>query len=532
MRPVLATQFAISPQTGSTGRSVAREIARASLDWCAGWYSRKPSAPALLPEVDGGTTNPMVGHQVGATVLSEDAAGGEWELRWSYPSDQDASALWTTEVRVLWDDVGVEVAIMLSIASTEFAIRPFSYDVFPPRLVRTLVDSYACELAGRRLRTTAQQVSLSTVATFGSEHLSDPKRRLPIVLISREHRSNLFLVDPASLARDLCGLAEVWAINDKWTSFGLSDALGARLSCYDGAVRTYWPGFTTTADPYQHPLIFPTRLRALEAQGTTVSRYLVRHFAPVSALRFTDSERVLRRRHAVAEQARRAAEFRAREIAQSSSIQEIEAQLLEAFDAQYRLQAALEEALGRERDVRNELAIVKQNFALVSAMSLGETEEEGEEPEEEPQSVLEALQIAETEYPILSFWPSARDSASESHFARPDHVLRALSALAEVGQLYFEQRRTRRPLGSIESLFVERGNFKYAPSDSQTTITKYGKDRTFTRDGGKKLFERHLTLGGGDRQNCLQIYFDFDDSERVVQVGYCGVHLPYDGMRS
>lgn len=38
---------------------------------------------------------------------------------------------------------------------------------------------------------------------------------------------------------------------------------------------------------------------------------------------------------------------------------------------------------------------------------------------------------------------------------------------------------------------------------------------------------RHLTLGGGDRQNCLQVYFEFDRDARKVLIGYCGVHLPH-----
>lgn len=531
MRPVLATQFAVSPVPGTANRSVAHDIAQASLDWCAAWYSRKLTAPVLLPGADGGQTTPIAGHSVETATLSEDASGGEWELRWSYPSEVDSSALWTSEIRVLWDSEGVEVSIVLSITSTEFAVRPFTYDIFPPRLVRTLVDSYDCELGGRRLRSTAQQISLPTVTAFVTDQLCHPQRRLPVVLVSREHRSNLFVVDPAGLARDLCGLAEVWATNDKWTSFGLSDAIGPRLSCYDGAVRTYWPGFTIDADPYQHPLILPERLRALEMQGNTVSRYLVRHLAPVSALRFTESERVLRRRRVVAEQIRRAAEARARDIAQSSNVQEIEAQLLEAFDAQYRLQAALEQAQARESDLRDELAAVKQNFALVSTASRDESAAGQQESAAEPQSVLEALQIAEAEYPTLRIWPDARRAAAESHYARPDLVLRALSALDEVGRLYFEQRRTKRPLGRLDTLFEERG-FKYAPCDSQTTVTEYGKEHTFTHDGKKQLFERHLTLGGGDRQNCVQIYFELDDVENIIQVGYCGVHLPYHGMRS
>lgn len=58
----------------------------------------------------------------------------------------------------------------------------------------------------------------------------------------------------------------------------------------------------------------------------------------------------------------------------------------------------------------------------------------------------------------------------------------------------------------------------------------YGAERTFVHRGRKLVMQRHLTLGGGDRQNCLQIYFDVDESRQRFVIGYCGMHLRYYGM--
>jgi hypothetical protein len=44
--------------------------------------------------------------------------------------------------------------------------------------------------------------------------------------------------------------------------------------------------------------------------------------------------------------------------------------------------------------------------------------------------------------------------------------------------------------------------------------------------------QRHLTLGGGTTNNCLQIYFEFDDDSRCVLIGSCGRHLPYHHQRT
>jgi len=37
---------------------------------------------------------------------------------------------------------------------------------------------------------------------------------------------------------------------------------------------------------------------------------------------------------------------------------------------------------------------------------------------------------------------------------------------------------------------------------------------------------------GGQTNNCLQIYFEFDHESERVLIGYCGRHLPYAGQRT
>jgi hypothetical protein len=44
--------------------------------------------------------------------------------------------------------------------------------------------------------------------------------------------------------------------------------------------------------------------------------------------------------------------------------------------------------------------------------------------------------------------------------------------------------------------------------------------------------QRHLTLGGGGTNSCLSIYFEFDDANQRVVIGYRGRHLPYSNQRT
>ena len=50
--------------------------------------------------------------------------------------------------------------------------------------------------------------------------------------------------------------------------------------------------------------------------------------------------------------------------------------------------------------------------------------------------------------------------------------------------------------------------------------------------GERKQMLRHITIGGGDRTNCIQIYFEPNEEKQKIEVGYCGVHLSYYNQRT
>jgi hypothetical protein len=122
-------------------------------------------------------------------------------------------------------------------------------------------------------------------------------------------------------------------------------------------------------------------------------------------------------------------------------------------------------------------------------------------------------------------------SAEESPFSSPAKVFQALEAMAEVGRAYFESRNGGPPLGRIDQAFLRRIPFKYTGFESQTTRSLFGEERVFHHGGESRQMQRHLTLGG-TTNNCLQIYFEFDEPTQRVLIGYCGRHLPYARQRT
>jgi hypothetical protein len=143
-----------------------------------------------------------------------------------------------------------------------------------------------------------------------------------------------------------------------------------------------------------------------------------------------------------------------------------------------------------------------------------------------PDSAFDALQLASDRYgEMLDIWDYAWTSARESNFSGPSRVLEALQAIAEVGRRYFAALQEGQSLGPLEKLFRDRIPFKYASGESEMTMAMYGHERIFHCRGRKREIQRHLTLGGG--RNCIQIYFDFDETSGKVVIAYCGRHLPH-----
>jgi predicted RNA-binding protein with RPS1 domain len=99
-------------------------------------------------------------------------------------------------------------------------------------------------------------IGAEEAARFACDVLLDPARRRPVVAVSTDPRTGLPTVDPEALARELGDSAQVVALATGDATWALSEALPSRLDVYGGAVRIWWPGLSTTSDPYDHALLF------------------------------------------------------------------------------------------------------------------------------------------------------------------------------------------------------------------------------------------------------------------------------------
>ena len=95
------------------------------------------------------------------------------------------------------------------------------------------------------------------------DDLESPDRERPLLVISVVRGTQRYLVDPSLAAERLGASAEVVALLDGEAGWELSQRIGGPRSCYWGAVRLYWPGFTRESRASAHPVWFSRRIEQL-----------------------------------------------------------------------------------------------------------------------------------------------------------------------------------------------------------------------------------------------------------------------------
>ena len=183
--------------------------------------------------------------------------------------------------------------------------------------------------------------------------------------------------------------------------------------------------------------------------------------------------------------------------------------------------AALELAAELEGDLdatRNELVAARQ--ALRRAEQQRDELAEGATQLED---VSDAVELAKALFADkLVILDSAHASSHDSVYRDADKVFRVLVVLAMFGQHD----------GTFAEILVKALGHaaEWKPKDSPSTIAKFGAQRTWTSsDGLRKLYSRHVTLGGSvNPQRCLQIYYDVLSDGRV-EIAWVGEHRPTVG---
>lgn len=103
------------------------------------------------------------------------------------------------------------------------------------------------------------------------ELLCAPERKYPIIVASEirlhqwksPYQTPHFMIDTRAMGIDLCGIATVVSMTAR-ASMAWSNLIGKSWAVYDGAVRTYYPGFAVDDAFSKHPIMFQDSILKFE----------------------------------------------------------------------------------------------------------------------------------------------------------------------------------------------------------------------------------------------------------------------------
>lgn len=491
--------------------------------WVIAWYSRRGSVTFTVPERDG-RVRPIEGHEIQVRSRRDGSSRELWTVTWTRPDEADATLKWQASAMVARDREHVEFTVLLRVDSSEFEVRPIRVSLRPPRIVQSIVAELTCRLGTRPLRSEPVAIDAASVSRFVTSELRDPERRLPCIVVSTKNADGSTIVNPALLAQYVAGLAEVYVLQDKWTSYELRSEVSQNYACYDGAVRVYWPRFGSKDDLAYHPYFTEEGLQGLPGQRDAGELRVFRMVAQRAASRATPGSLARAIEQATLADARQAQDSAIQELQERAARGETDVKALS--DKLREVIVTRDEALRLLEEERSRREELERQIALTGVA-------ESPEPQSQPglalpASVGEAILQAERRFGAeLVITDDARRSAAESPFRSPDRVLSALEAIAELSKIHFSKTPFGSGIGPLETFFRSRGALDYASQDSVTTTGKYGQQRRIIYHGEPLMLSRHLTLGGGSRENCLQIYWELDSATKKIVIGHCGLHLDY-----
>lgn len=519
MRRLFAVQFEVATAKAGQTLDVAEEALQAVYSWISEWYERRKAVKIEFPTT-GGYVTPSPGHEVSVSRDVFEADGVSHSVvSWSYPDEDDGNLLWHSRCEISRFNDLTEFSLELLLESIQFYIAPVQFGLQRPRLVPRILSDFVCTYGGEALSAAPHQLRAQGVPEFVHGHLALPTRRLPIVVVSRHTISEKPLIDPVRLADQLAGFAAVYILEDKWAAYALTSEIGKINSCYNGALRLYWPGFD--APTSFCPIYMPHKVLEL---GARLPEIIFRQLAAISAFRFVPGPITVDALNFLRERKMREMES-IRKKAQDRGDYE---DLLRLSDQENSHLREENEGLWKANaDLRARAGALEANWSAMLRAHEGDVPGEAEpvaEVEAEPESVEEAVQMARSRFAEgLLFLESATASAKETPFKNAKRVYEALDAMHAVWGQWRKSRRQQVPVGSLKDLFEEKG-FDYRPRASKTSKGKWGTEYEAMYDGKKVSIQQHLTLGKGGPDTCLSIHFFTDDQKEKFVIAHVGRH--------
>jgi hypothetical protein len=423
-----------------------------------------------------------------------------------------------TQIRVLETAAGIRFQCSLALGSDN-GLQPPRVEIRSPRFVREIIEldpGWRVGDEGERVFSKCFEVEETDIMDLEAL-ITAPERRLPVIAVSELQGETIAgnLHERISVAT--CGLAHTCRLSRE-ASWELTNKVGKEWSCYNGAVRLFWPFRINRDDFRAHPLwtydyLMSRADNEIAARDRFLHELTERLFeastfvADDSTFGWFESEKIRRRYDADRVNATEGGDFQA---------------LADSYAAENDvLRVALDAATRQNETLQQNVEAL--TIALRSGQAAAARDSSDAAP---PTSVADAAHIARTTLADKVAFSVEIDNQIASLNATagpPDKVLRHLRSLGDLSQTL----SSGNPLGRSVPIWLRE---KGVECSGESETTKSNKDakrrRTFIIKGEEIYCEYHTKPSDKVPPDfCVRIYFAVTEQVPCVRVGYIGRHF-------
>lgn len=445
-------------------------------------------------------------------------------VEFTHPDEAHAGLEWNSTLQIVRAESTVRITIRVSRGATDLRLAPATLQLGKPRIVNSLIQHFQCSAGdGMKCTTLAHELQPRDVEPFMRDVLTQPGRRLPVLVLSPAVGREAPETPPDNLARTLAGLAHVYVLSGHLAWERLKAELGEDRFVPRGGARIYWPGFGASGDSLHHRYWLRSDVAA--RRGTPFWRQVLGLLARLSVLRVPGDPLLADLRLAVGRERREAIA----EAGAEEALKDFQEELDRADD----LEAKLEEAVRGRDEARSELATAKANLeamaAHASGPSLASSDDEAPAQDTEGEAaplgwgdVAEFVEDLASEAFVLT--ERARGHLRDPSYPDAERMYEHLDKLANAAEAFAAAG------GEVNQRFAEwiRSEHGLTVSLQDDQLERNKALASFEYDGQTYSRVAHVKVDDYvDPASCGRIYFalDTDNSPPRILVDHIGLHL-------
>lgn len=470
--------------------------------------------------------------------------------------DAEHPRTWVTEAIVADIDQSDLVAVRNQCSSASMEDVPAT----SPRFLRQWVERQGLVDGGYSIHASPQVVSSSDDVEEIVGLLQQQDRLLPVVVLSESNEEGKYPFDSLWLAHRTAGLAHVVLLPARW-SYELSHRIGKSLAVYNGAVRTYYPGFGQPMDAKVHPNVLAPRIAEWEEDGLSgpaafldfLVAQLHRHSVnSAQKLEQNPGLAKLRREKADGAWRARASEFESKRRELESRVSKTRDDDIELLNLNLEEKIAIAEQMEKSRDEERARASISDQLLETADQDIAAERNENESLRAQNAALFAAIKrarrgqvepITPDSYDALPSWadeqysdrilllPRARRSLKDAVFDDTKLVFAAIQLLAK--EYWSLRNASEESHSSLKQAYEDRLNQLRLSEAASITPSRRGEHQeqytvNYTiGQSSRQILDRHLRGGANAREDryCLRIYFFWDEVRSLVVIGHLPSHL-------